>query len=212
MGNKELSNEVSESMSDNRYSIGSFGRFTAVCQTTSGNQNATEDADLRCQSRPEVNHAESDEGTDTHAGDVAPGLASRPGALSGGLLEADDLVEYTPGPGAPGAARALGERPGDRLEAPDRRPVIIKLRTRAELEAVIAVWRAVVSAGAYADVAAAIAGELQQELTTERAEQLVYCLNKLHEATTSALVVTRAELRDQLHPCQLQLPVSREVG
>jgi hypothetical protein len=77
---------------------------------------------------------------------------------------------------------------------------------------VIAVWRAVVSAGAYADVAAVIAGELLEGLTTERAEQLVSCLERLHEATTSALVVTRAELRDALHPAQLQIPLSREVG
>jgi energy-converting hydrogenase Eha subunit E len=77
---------------------------------------------------------------------------------------------------------------------------------------VLAVWRAVVNAGAYADVATAIAGELASELTPARADELVRTLEKLDEAVGSALVVVRAELRDQLNPAQLQIPLQSEVG
>jgi hypothetical protein len=74
------------------------------------------------------------------------------------------------------------------------------------------VWRATVNAGAYADVATSIAGELLQGITTERAEELLYCLERLRDATASAVVVVRAELRDQLNPAQLQIPLQSEVG
>lgn len=128
------------------------------------------------------------------------------------MCDAADLAEYTPGPGAAGAAREVCERADHRLAASNGRSVARWLQLKRELETVLAVWRAVANAGAYADVATALAGELAGELTPERAEELILTLEKLDEAVGTALVVVRAELRDQLNPAQLQIPLQSEVG
>jgi len=104
------------------------------------------------------------------------------------------------------ACAALAARGPARLQKRPAVPVEVhRLRTQAEREAALAVWQAVVQATAYGDVAKHIAGALLHEVTCVGAEELLHCLERLHDATTSALVVVRAELRDELHPAQLQL-------
>lgn len=90
----------------------------------------------------------------------------------------------------------------------ERAPEVVevhRLQTDRDISAGLHTWQAVVHAGAYSDVAKDVAGKLLRGLTPELAEELVYCLERLHEATTTALVVVRAELRDELAPSQLQL-------